>query len=81
MRVIRSDRAGMGKTHYISVLRQSLDKKLKINDSTVIVPIHGPVVTASSIIDGLRLANNYHEPMIFHLDIASSVSVYCVIYY
>ena len=75
LRVVRSDRAGMGKTHYISVLGRALDKKLKCSSSSVVVPVHGPTVTASSIIDGLRQIKDYHKPMLFHLDIAPSVSL------
>ena len=75
LRVVRSDRAGMGKTHYILVLGRALDKKLKCSSSSVVVPVHGPIVTASSIIDGLRQIKNYHKPVLFHLDIAPSVSL------
>ena len=64
----------MGKTHYISVLGRALDKKLKCSSSSV-VPVHGPIVTASSIIDGLRQIKDYHKPVLFHLDIAPSVSL------
>ena len=65
----------MGKTHYISVLGRALDKKLKCSSSSVVVPVHGPIVTASSIIDGLRQIKDYHKPVLFHLDIAPSVSL------
>ncbi len=66
----------MGKTHYISVLRRALDKKLKCSSSSsVVVPVHGPIVTVSSIIDGLRQMKDYHKPLLFHLDIAPSVSL------
>ncbi len=66
----------MGKTQYISVLRQSLDEKLKCSSSSsVVVPVHGPIVTVSSIIDGLRQIKDYHKPMLFHLDIAPSVGL------
>ena len=65
----------MGKTHYISVLGRGLDKKLKCSSSSVVVPVHGPIVTASSIIDGLRQIKDYHKPVLFHLDIAPSVSL------
>ena len=65
----------MGKTHYISVLGRALDKKLKCSSSSVVVPVHGPIVTATSIIDGLRQIKDYHKPVLFHLDIAPSVSL------
>ena len=65
----------MGKTHYISVLGRGLDKKLKCSSSSVVVPVHGPIVTASSIIDGLRQIKDYHKPVLFHLDVAPSVSL------
>ena len=65
----------MGKTHYISVLGRALEENLKCSSSSVVVPVHGPIVTVSSIIDGLRQIKDYHKPMLFHLDIAPSVSL------
>ncbi len=80
----------MGKTHYISFLQQSLDEKLKCTGNLVVVPVHGPIVTASSIIDGLRQLKDYHKPTLFQLDIAPRVSLllfsktiiycYCIFY-
>ena len=81
VRVILSERAGMGKSHYISTLKNNLDKKLKSLDNSTIIPIHGPVVTADSIIDGLRKQTDCAKPTIFHFDIAPSVSDCILLYF
>ncbi len=73
VRVVLSERAGMGKSQYISTLRKELDRKLNNSNNSIVVPIHGPVVTADSIIDGLR-QTDCSKPTIFHFDIAPSVS-------
>jgi len=73
VRVVASDLSGMGKSLYVKRLSQ----KLRTTQSHVIVPIHGPVVNADTVMASLcKHIPDYSAPpaQIIHLDIASSVS-------
>jgi len=73
VRVVASNLSGMGKSLYVKRLSQ----KLRTPQSHVIVPIHGPVVNADTVMESLcKHIPDYSAPpaQIIHLDIASSVS-------
>ena len=76
MRVVTSQRAGMGKSLYIKRRVEALNHELATNDGPheVIVPIHGPSVTPDTIVGALKEHMGISYPMIFHFDIAPSVS-------
>ena len=68
----------MGKSLYVKRLAQ----KLHTPQSHVIVPIHGPVVNADTVMTSLcKHVPDYSAPpaQIIHFDIASSVSCYIII--
>ena len=101
MRIVSSQRAGMGKSLYIKRRSEAL-KAVTTNDLhgevqemcdpdvdefmaqesettsddsyEVIVPIHGPVVTADTVLGALKKHIGMSRPIIFHLDIAPNVS-------
>ena len=47
--------------------------KQKTTSYEVIVPIHGPVVTADTVVGALKEHIGKSRPIIFHLDIAPNV--------
>ena len=74
MRVVTSQRAGMGKSLYIKRRRKALKAATIHGPHEVIVPIHGPVVTADTVVGALKERIGMSRPIIFHLDIAPNVS-------
>ena len=70
MRVVASKSSGMGKSLYVKRLAQ------KIKSQHVIVPIHGPVVNADTVMASLcnHITGQTPTAQIIHFDIASSVS-------
>ena len=74
MRVVTSTRAGMGKSLYIQRLREALERQTKDEPVEVVVPIHGPVVTADTVMEALINEIGNTRATIFHLDIAPNVS-------
>ena len=84
-RVIRSERAGMGKSLYISRLTNKLKERLNQSNQPatyslcVTIPVHGPTVNNDEIMKSLQHSfvkfddPEYFPPQIFHFDIASSV--------
>ena len=80
VRVVTSQRAGMGKSLYIKRRMEALDHELATTHGPheVTVPIHGPSVTSDTIVAALKEYMGISYPMIFHFDIAPSVS--CIIY-
>ena len=75
MRVVTSDRAGMGKSLYIKRLTETFMKKRRQGPHRVVVPIHGPTVTADIVVKALSEHMCYNtQATIFHLDISPSVS-------
>lgn len=75
MRVVASNVSGMGKSLYAKRLAQKLQKQCQINSQHVIVPIHGPVVNADTVMASLcNHVTGTPTAQIIHFDIASSVS-------
>ena len=75
--MVASNVSGMGKSLYVRRLAQKLQRQCSINTEHVIVPIHGPVVNADTVVASLcdHHTNQLHTAQIIHLDIASSVSI------
>ena len=63
----------MGKSLYVQRLAENTG-----GSHVVHVPVHGPVVTADSIIDLLE-HNEDTACSIFHFDVAPTVRTYCII--
>jgi len=84
VRVVASKVSGMGKSLYVKRLAQRLQKECPIKSQHVIVPIHGPVVNADTVMASLCNHTAYQTAtaQIIHFDIASSVSslVYSCMY-
>ena len=76
VRVVASSTSGMGKSLYVERLAQKLKEQCQIKNEHVIVPIHGPVVNADTVMTSLsnHTANQTPTAQIIHFDIASSVS-------
>ena len=76
MRVVASKSSGMGKSLYVKRLAQKLQKQCQIKSQHVIVPVHGPVVNADTVIASLcnHITGQTPTAQIIHFDIASSVS-------
>ena len=68
----------MGKSLYIRRRREALAEVTTDHESCLqlIIPLHGPMVTADSVIEALKEYIGYNKAIIFHLDIASNVRVY-----
>lgn len=75
VRVVTSTRAGMGKSLYIKRRREALAEITTDCESCLhlIIPLHGPLVTADSVIEALKEYIGHNKAIIFHLDIASNV--------
>ena len=75
VRVVTSQRAGMGKSLYIKRCMEALHE-MGTTDGPheVIVPIHGPSVTPNTLVGALKEHIGINYPIIFHFDIAPSVS-------
>ena len=80
MRIVTSDRAGMGKSLYIMRLREELETLTSVQPLEVVVPIHGSVVTVDTVMKVLEKQFGKKSATIFHIDIAPSVS-YCIVVY
>ena len=74
VRIVTSNRAGMGKSLYIKRLREALETQTSVQPLEVVVPLHGPVVTADTVVKALEKHFGKHTATIFHIDIAPSVS-------
>ena len=72
--MVKSKRAGLGKSLYIQRMRESFP-----GSRCIILPIHGPVVTADTLMQQLKKHFPVPEFAIFHIDIAPSVSNFTVI--
>ena len=72
VRVVTSDYAGMGKSFHIKRLAKNLQTCFQGKQATKcnIIPIHGPEVTADSV---MELLNKHLQYSMFHIDIAASV--------
>ena len=82
VRVVRSERAGMGKSLYIQRLEEKLEAKTQHGPHRVIIPVHGPKVTFDSIVQALKYPfekttnQDIDHGIIFHLDISPSVRIF-----
>ena len=82
MRVVSSQRAGMGKSLYIKQRVEALDELVTTDGPhEVIVPIHGPSVTPDTVVGALKEYMGVSYPIIFHFDIAPSVSCNTLLLY
>ena len=75
VRVVASKSSGMGKSLYVKRLAQKLQKQCQMSQH-VIVPVHGPVVNADTVMASLcnHITGQTPIAQIIHFDIASSVS-------
>ena len=78
VRVIRSERTGMGKSLYVRRMTKMLKEKLKEQVTyplCVTIPIHGPNIDFDKVMKSLLHHANPIEPFsqIFHFDVAPSV--------
>ena len=75
VRVVSSERSGMGKSLYIRRMAEQLKTVVKADlaDCQVVIPIHGPVVTADVVLKFLKEHYRKNKCMIYHFDIAPSV--------
>ena len=76
VRFVTSDRSGMGKSLYIKRLAENLKFNLKCSDDAihVTVPLHGPVVTADTLLELFKDHTKNQSCCIYHIDIAPNVS-------
>lgn len=73
VRVVTSKRGGMGKSLYIKRRKEKLMQLTSQGGNEVIVPLHGPLVTADNVVEALKECIGKNGAIIFHLDIASNV--------
>ena len=79
VRVVKSERAGMGKSLYIQRLKEELQAKTRKGPHYVIIPVHGPKVTFDTIVQALKhpfekmTDQDSGQAIIFHIDISPSV--------
>ena len=75
VRVVSSEKPGMGKSLHV----KKLAEKLKHKESYCIVPVHGPIVDFNTVMKLLQpLTPSYESPtpQIIHIDIDSEVVMY-----
>lgn len=77
VRVVSSERSGMGKSLYIRRMAEQLKTvtKAELADCQVVIPIHGPVVTPDVLLKFLKEHYRKSKCMIYHFDIAPSVRI------
>ena len=83
VRVIQSERTGMGKSLYVKRMTERLKERFKIPVTyplCVTIPIHGPNVDFDEVMKSLLHHANPVEPLpqIFHFDVAPSKNI-CII--
>ena len=75
VRVVQSNRVGMGKSLYITRKAQELAEKFQVSDPLVTIRVHGPKIAEERIMDQLQsLGARSNDPLIVHIDISPSVS-------
>ena len=76
VRIVSSDRSGMGKSLYVQRLAESLSENSKrdLPEVIVTVPLHGPMVTPDTVLQ--LFMGHFKKPSccIYHIDIAPNVS-------
>ena len=72
MRIVTSQRSGMGKSLFVKRMAQTLQCTDQYQAHLVSIPIHGPLVTADSVMELLKV-HLCVQFSIFHFDIASDV--------
>ncbi|XP_064403130.1 E3 ubiquitin-protein ligase RNF213-like isoform X2 [Halichondria panicea] len=82
VRVVSSTRSGMGKSLYVKKISASLRKAISNDGVHVTIPIHGPVVTADTLMDYFKNYAGRDNSTIYHLDIAPRVlaEVDCILF-
>ena len=74
MRLVTSERSGMGKSLYIQRMVEQLQMNVRNTGKVyVTVPLHGPKVTPDVVMDYLEGHMRETACTIFHLDIAPNV--------
>ena len=75
VRVVSSERSGMGKSLHIHRMAEQLKTvaKAELPDCHVVIPIHGPVVTPDVFLKFLKEHYRKNKCVIYHFDIAPSV--------
>ncbi|CAI8017205.1 E3 ubiquitin-protein ligase rnf213-alpha [Geodia barretti] len=73
VRVISSTRAGMGKTLYVTRMKEKLQAVTPRHNSLITIPVHGPIVTVDSMIERLVQNEDSCDYSILHFDIPPSV--------
>ena len=66
----------MGKSLYVKKTSASLRQAMSNDDVHVTIPIHGPVVTADTLMDYFKNYAGRDNSTIYHLDIAPRVSTF-----
>ena len=75
VRVVTSDHAGMGKSFHIKHLAKNLHRSIQGKQAARCnaIPIHGPEVTADTVMELLNKHPHNLQCSMFHIDIAASV--------
>ena len=73
VRVVSANRAGMGKTLFVTRMVGKLKSLMPRQSSLITIPVHGPVVTTDSIMQCLVKHEDTSHCSIIHLDISPSV--------
>lgn len=78
VRIVSSDRSGMGKSLYIKRLAQDLAINLRQNEEAVhvTIPLHGPLVTPDTVLHLFKDHFKNQTCCIYHIDISPSVRIY-----
>ncbi|XP_064404373.1 E3 ubiquitin-protein ligase RNF213-like isoform X3 [Halichondria panicea] len=82
VRVVSSNRSGMGKSLYIKQMAESLKQATSNNAFHVTIPIHGSVVSTDTLMDSFKKHTGRDNCTIYHLDIAPNViaEVDCILF-
>lgn len=78
VRIVTSQRSGMGKSLFIKRMAQALQCTDQHQPHLVSIPIHGPLVTADTVMELLKL-HLCVQFSIFHFDIALDVRILSII--
>lgn len=75
VRVVFSERPGMGKSLYIHRMAEQLGVKINKCAKTIhsVIPIHGPLVNSDVVLNMLKDHYRDQKCKIYHFDIAPSV--------